>query len=249
MIRTLHVFCSVRRLPFQRTCTACVCARGALLIGGMGKFSDLLFGGKKSRPPADPTLAIPVVVPIVVHRPDGGASASASVVPSGAKDTEPSGLETSASMGSLHELAGDSGPSTPKAGGSNGTPSAWQRIRHNNSLGGIGNPLNLIRSKSKSQLSKIAVTNAASGVRAEDGSAAVERSTTSSPSPSAKAAAAQASTPAPPSQSYPSVVITNVGSPTAASSGTTAARPCGAHSPWEEGKKKAASALAAGADR
>jgi hypothetical protein len=150
----------------------------------MGKFSDLLFGGKKGRGTGADAAgsATPMVVDIVVPGRPGAAGAK-DAGGFGAHEAE-GGLEASASLGSLHELTlADSSATVSGAGSVSGTPSkpaprpsAWQRMRHNNSLGGL-NPISLMRGKSKaSTLSKVAATNAAAAAAATAASSSSESS-------------------------------------------------------------------------
>ena len=167
----------------------------------MGKFSDLLFGSKKGKAggadPTAPTLVIPVVVPITVQGQRGGAgsdrgggasaAAAAGAGATGSHEAETGGIEPSTSMGSLSDMVQLDAPSTPKGAAKDARPSAWQRIRHNNALGGISNPLTIIRSKSKNQL-KTALSNSASKGEDVNGATAVDRAAAASPAPPGKTA-------------------------------------------------------------
>ena len=162
----------------------------------MGRITDL-FGAKRHKTPPEAPMAIPIVVDIVVSRPDtaghrspraaaaatAAAAANAPAVPATTARLESgpaeAGIESSASHSSLTDLEL---PGTPKGCGSGSVrSSAWQRIRHNNALGGLVRPLK--RSKSQEKL-RAALTNAAA--KSEESAAAA-----------AAAAALAASPPAP----------------------------------------------------
>jgi len=157
----------------------------------LGRISDL-FGAKRHKTPPEAPMAIPIVVDIVVNRPDiagnrspraaaVAAAANASVVPATVARLESgpaeAGIESSASHSSLPDLEL---PGTPKGSGSGSVrSSAWQRIRHNNALGGLVRPLK--RNKSQEKL-RAALTNAAA--KSEESAAAATGLAASPPAPS-----------------------------------------------------------------
>src|SRR5690606_25730788 len=119
----------------------------------MGRITDL-FGAKRHKTPPEAPMAIPIVLDIVVSRPDP------------------------ASHNSLTDLEL---PGTPKGSGSGSVrSSAWQRIRHNNALGGLVRPLK--RSKSQEKL-RAALTNAAA--KSEESAAAAAAAAALAASPPA----------------------------------------------------------------